>query len=521
MGKKRIQVKKIREILRLNTLDLSDRKIARALRVSRPFVADKIQRLQESGKTYELIKDIPDSELMALLNNKENSKLEKTRYKELSQYFQYISSELKRTGVTLGLLWNEYKEKHADGYKYSQFCYHYQMWKKMCDLIMHIDHKAGDKMFVDYAGDRLCIYDRESEEAQPVETFVAVLGGSGLTYVETSESQEKDNWISSNENAILYFGGVTAAIVPDNLRSAVSKSDPYEPGINPDFDDFAEHYGTVIIPARVRKARDKALVENAVNIVYMRIYAPLRNKKFYSIEELNEAIKELLEIHNNTHFQRLDYSRRQLFERVEKEALKPLPAQKYPRKTTKIVTAGINYHVELREDKHYYSFPHYIKKKNVKVSVKLVYNERIVAIYYDNVRIAQHLRDRTPNGYTTVPEHMPSHHRIYSEWDKERILRWSQKYGETAKHVVEKIFATRKHPEQAYKACLGLLNLPKKYGEKAFEQVCLKACKYNVYSIKRITEMLKVIVENEKQPKLSFEIQIPEHENIRGSEYYN
>ena len=248
---------------------------------------------------------------------------------------------------------------------------------------MHIKHKAGDKMFVDYAGDKLTYVDRKSGKERSVETFVAILGASGLTYAEASVSQEKEEWIRSNERAFWYFGGASDAIVPDNLKSAVNSADRYEPEINPDFAEFAEYYGTVILPARVREARDKALVENAVKLVYQRIYAPLRNRTFYSLEELNEALWGLLEEHNNKAFQRLKISRRELFERTERGALKSLPAVRYPMKTTKWVTVQFNYHVELREDLHYYSVPYYLYQKEPKTKMKMVYDDRIVALYYD------------------------------------------------------------------------------------------------------------------------------------------
>ena len=288
----------------------------------------------------------------------------------MAQCFPHIVVELKRKGVTLQLLWQEYREKHPEGYQYSQCCYHFGSWKDSSEVRMHIKHKAGDKMFVDYAGEKWPITEAKTGRVKLMEVFVAILGASGLTYAEATVSQRQEDWIRSNERALWYFGGVASAIVPDNLRPAVSHSNPYEPGINPMFDDFAEHYDTVIIPARVRKARDKALVENAVQLVYQRIYAPLRNRTFYSLEELNEAIGPLLEEHNNKTFQRLRISRRELFERTERSALRPLPSERYPMKETRWVTVQFNYHVELREDLHYYSFPHYLCKKEPKTKVK-------------------------------------------------------------------------------------------------------------------------------------------------------
>ncbi|NVM24094.1 MAG: IS21 family transposase, partial [Desulfobacterales bacterium] len=362
MARKRITMKKIRDVIRLkSTTELSERQIAGALSISRPVVEKYWSCFQASGLVFEQIAEMADSELLRMV---EKPRIEKSaKYRQLAQYFPHIVMELKRKGVTLQLLWQEYKQKHPEGLQYSQFCYHFQSWKNGSEVRMHIKHKAGDKMFVDYTGQKWPIIDPKSGKETQVEVFVAILGASGLTYAEGSVSQEKEEWIRSNERALWYFGGVTAAIVPDNLRSAVSHADRYEPGINPTFDDFAEYYGTVILPARVREARDKALAENAVRLVYQRIYAPLRNRTFYSLEELNEAIWSLLEEHNNKDFQRLKISRRELFERTERGALKSLPAVRYPMKRTKWVTVQFNYHVELREDLHYYSVPYYLYKK--------------------------------------------------------------------------------------------------------------------------------------------------------------
>ena len=347
MARKRIGMKKIREIIRFReTTDMSERKIARALNISRPVVAQYIKDFNASGLTYEQIKDMADSRLLSLFEKQKNRKCSK--YEELSQQFPYVAIELKKTGVTLMTLWNEYQRGHPGGYSYSQFCYHFQVWRSASKVTMHIEHKAGDKMFVDYAGDRLTIVDRKTGREQKVEVFVAILGSSQLTYAEASLSQKSEEWIRSNERAFIYFGGVTQAIVPDNLKSGVTRSNKYEPGINPMFDDFAEHYRTVVLPARVRRPQDKALVENAVRLVYQRIYAPLRNRTFFSLKELNEAIRDLLEKHNDTPFQRLKTSRRELFDRVEKQVLSPLPAERYAIKQCKELTVQFNYHVELR-----------------------------------------------------------------------------------------------------------------------------------------------------------------------------
>jgi transposase len=507
-------MKKIREIIRFKeTTNMSDRKIARALNISRPVVAQYLKDFNASGLTYEETKDIPDSRFLALFEKQRNKRCSK--YEDISKLFPYFVMELKKTGVTLMILWNEYQKEHPDGYSYSQFCYHFQVWRNASKVTMHIEHKVGDKMFVDYAGDKLAIVDRKTGKEQPVEVFVAILGASQLTYAEASFSQKSEDWIRSNERAFIYCGGVTQAIVPDNLKSGVTQSNRYEPGINIMFDDFAGHYQTVILPARVRRPQDKALVENAVNLVYQRIYAPLRNRIFYSLEELNEAIWDLLEQHNNTPFQRLKTSRRELFDNIEKPVLKPLPKERYAIKQSKELTVQFNYHVELREDRHYYSVPWQLKGKRVRV----VYDDRNVAIYCDNVRIIQYKRDRSPNGYTTLHTHMPPHHRFYAQWSPERFIRWAQSIGDDVAEIIQMVLTSRKHPEQAFKTCMGILNLVKKHGPDRLNKACARALGFGFYSYKRIKNILDRGLEEEPLIE-SRELTVSSHENIRGSLYY-
>ena len=514
MARKRIGMKKIREIIRFKeTTNMSERKIARALNISRPVVAQYINDFKTSGLTYEDTKDMSDSRLLTLFEKQKKTKC--SQYEELSQQFPRVAIELKKTGVTLMTLWNEYQREHPGAYSYSRFCYHFQVWRNASKITMHIEHKAGDKMFVDYAGDRLMIVDRRTGREQPVEVFVAILGASQLTYAEASLSQISEEWIRSNERAFIYFGGVTQAIVPDNLKSGVAKSNKYEPGINPMFDDFAEHYRTVILPARVRRPQDKALVENAVRLVYQRIYAPLRNRTFFSLKELNEAIWDLLEKHNETQFQRLKISRRGLFEKIEKSVLKSLPMERYAIKQCKELTVQINYHVELREDRHYYSVPWQFRGKRVRV----IYDDRTVAIYYDNIRIVQHKRSRIPNDYTTLPAHMPPEHRNYAEWSPEHFIKWGQSVGDDVAEMIEVVLKSRKHPEQAFKTCMGILNLVKEHGPDRLNKACGRALGFGFHSYRRIKNILDRGLEEENLED-SMGLPVSSHENIRGSQYY-
>ena len=510
MVNRRIRMGKIKEIIRLYESGLSIRKIAAALFVSRPVVSQYIIDWRASGLKYKNIENISDTRLLELLGKK---KQESQKYKELAENFSYYTKEFKKKGVTLYMLWEEYIEKYPDGYKYTQFCYHYQIWRQADNVTMHIEHKAGDKCFVDFAGAKLQTVDRLTGQITYVEVFVAILGASELTYVQAVESKTKENLIYATENAFIYFGGVPQAIVPDALKSAVNVANKWEPDLNPEYFNFAEHYGTVILPARAGRAKDKAMVENAVKIIYSRVFAPLRNKIFHSLADLNEAIYDLLEKHNDTKFQRLDTTRKQLFDEIEKDKLKPLQRQRYEFKNVSFATVAFNYHVYLCHDKHYYSVPYRLSGKRV----KLTYSATAVEIFYDNIRIAYHRRCRKPGGYTTNKDHMPAHHRYYLEWSPERIAGWAAKVGPNTKELVNKILEACKHPEQGYRMCIGIINLAKKYTNTRVDNACLKAIEYRLYSYKAVKNILDEGLDNQEESNST----LPIHGNIRGAAYYN
>ena len=317
---------KIREIIRLDQqCNLSKRAIARALSISRPVVSEYIQKIKSCDIDYKTAQSLDDDTLLDIVEGSGTSQSQ--RYLTLREKFEYLVKELKRTGVTLERLWQEYRTEHPDGYGYSQFCFHFQVWRNASEISMHMEHKVGDKAFVDFAGKHLQIVNRDTGELTDVEVFVSILGASEYTYVEAVASQKKHDWIKANINALEYFGGVPLAIVPDCLKTAINKPNPYEPDINPEYEDFAKHYQTVILPAR--PVRPKALVENAVRLVYSRIYAAIRNRIFYNLKELNLAIHEELEKHNAKPMQRPKVSRKQIFDESEKSALIPLPAERY------------------------------------------------------------------------------------------------------------------------------------------------------------------------------------------------
>ena len=516
MANKPIQMRKVRELLRLYfEQEISARKAAKILGIGKTAASQYVAGFKSSGLSYPAIRALSDTELIQAINLKKESA--NPRYQELFSLFPYFEKELKRTGVTLQLLWQEYKNVRDEHYGYSQFCHHYYHWRKEQRASMHMEHKAGDKLYVDFAGKKLAVTHPDTGEIIEHEVFVSVLGSSQLSYIEAVSSQTKADWIAANENALHFYRGVPAAIVPDCLKSAVISADKYEPEINQSFNDFADHYGTVILPARALHPKDKALAENFVRSAYNHIYAPLRNETFFSLEELNNALWEQLDTYNKKNFQGRDYSRKYLFDEVEKPHLKPLPIQKYELKTFNQCRVQYNHHVYLREDKHYYSVPFQLTGKQVLIS----YTCRDVEIYFNNKRVASHLRNRHPYGYTTNKEHRPKNHRYIADWTPDRFIKWARKIGPEAEQVITQMLDSRKHPEQAYKSCMGLLKLAQKHDRKNYIKACRKALEMNCIKYKFIKNTLDSKAFNLTQQEELDLFKLPQHDNIRGKEIYN
>jgi len=519
MGRRKTRVSKVREIIHYGcTTRLSERQIGRALCVSRTVVAKTLRAFRQSGLQMAAVQAMADSELQQRLQGAAAPDPD-SRYALLAARFPQMVLELKKKGMTLEYLWDRYANEQPQAYQYSQFCRHFQRWRQDDEVTLHIDYRGGEAMLVDWAGDKLSVINGHNGQPWELNQFVAILGASQLTFVEARESQNEEQWIRANEAALKYFGGCPQALIPDNTTTAVSHPDRYEPGINPVFDDFACHYGVTILPARVRHPRDKALVEGAVHLVYQRISSRLAGRVFYSLKEVNAAIAELLEAHNNKSFSRLPYSRRQLFAEVEQPVLRPLPAEPFLVKSTTEATVQINYHVELREDRHYYSVPHHLRRRDPPTRVKLVYDDRVVAIYWDNLRVVQHRRDRTPNGYTTLAEHMPEQHRWYTEWSPERFQSWAASMGPATSELIGRVLAAASYPPQAFRSCLGILSLAKPHGSQRLNAACAKALALGSLSYKRVKNILALNMEQEGQPLLDLG-GLPLHENVRGQQYF-
>ena len=480
MANKTIAMKKLRTVLRLYTEGKSKLFISGYCRISRNTVKKYIARFKSSKLTYNLVEGMSKSALHTLFQSSEQVELD-PRFEVLESRFIKMQKALSKHGVTLQRLWEEYIREHPDGYQLTQFKVYYRKWTGHTSVSMRIEHKAGDKMQVDYTGKKLHIIDKSTGELIAVEVFVSILGASQLIYVEASESQAQEHFITSCENALEYYGGVPRAIVPDNLKSAVTKSHRYEPKINAAFEDFAEHYSTTILPARVYKPKDKALVEGTVKIVYRSIYAALRDRQFFSVEALNQAILEELEKLNNRRFSHRPYSRRELFEELEQTLLKPLPQNRYEARESSSATVMKNGHVCLRKDHHYYSVPFgYTGKK-----VKLTYTTKLVEVYYNYRCIASHKRIKSPYNYTTDTDHLASTHKFITQWNPEYFLKWAANISPDVEKLISLILDKKPHPEQAYRSCIGVLSLHKKVGRERLDKACTRALEYGQYKLRK------------------------------------
>lgn len=515
MANKTIDMSKVRQILRLFTQGKSKVSISQQTGASRNTVKRYIRKFLQEKLTFEDLSSLGDAELEVMFGSSQPPDLGQ-RYDELLRLFPGMEKRFKQKGVTIDLLWRQYRQEYPNGYGHTQFHGYFTAYIGRARPVMHLEHKAGDKMYIDFAGEKLSITDQQTGEVQYVEVFVAVLGCSQLTYVEAVPTQRRQDFIGACENALQYFGGVPAAIVPDNLKSAVTRSSKYEPTINETFADFAEHYGTAILPARAYRPKDKSLVEGMVKIVYRKVYAGLSGSTYFTLESLNAAIRSALEELNNAPFKGRNYSRRQQFEEVEKESLLPLPVYRYEFKQQQIVTVMKNGHVCLGIDKHYYSVPYrYIGKK-----VKLQFTRDHLEIYYKYERIAQHQRQFRKYHYTTTDDHLASAHRYLSDWTPEKFIEQARQIDEEVAAYILSVIENKQHPEQAYKSCSGILNLARKVGQQRLIMACRRASSYGVYNYAIVVQILEKRLDTLTDEEREDTSRMPAHNNIRGNDYY-
>jgi transposase len=509
---KRLPMRKIGEALRLRAAGLSTRRIAASLGAGQSTVSEYLKRAERAGLSWPLPEGVTDADLERRLFQPQGGE---TRCGLAPPDWPVVHRELRRKNVTLSLLWEEYRASHPDdGYGYSRFCELYRRWEGRLAPTMRQHHVAGDKLFVDYAGDPLDVMDPQTGEVREAQLFVAVLGASNYTYAEASWTQTLPDWIGSHVRALEFFGGVPDQIVSDNLKSGVTKACFYEPKVNRTYADLAAHYDTVVIPARPYKPRDKAKVEVGVQVVQRWIAARLRHRRFFSLAELNAAIRDLLGGINGKITRHLGASRRDLFEQLDRSALKPLPAEPYEYAEWQERRVGLDYHVEIH--RHYYSVPHRLLKKKLWARI----TAGTVEIFHEGQRVASHVRTSANRQHTTVPEHMPDSHRRYAGWTPEEIKRQAARIGPNTATLVDVILRERTHPEQGFRSCLGIVRLAKPHGRDALEAACLRALEINARSYKSVNSILKNNL-HRRRPEPAADGPAISHPNIRGAGYYH
>ena len=514
MPQRRMSMRRIKEVLRLDWIGgLSQREIARSVRMSKTGVANVVCRAKAAGLDWQRASGMTDDELEALLYPEPQGVPGGRRaapdweevYRELTQHRH----------VTLQLLWEEYRAG-ATGptYSYSRYCELYQRWKRRLNVTMRQSWRAGERLFVDYAGDTVAIVDRKTGEVREAQLFVAVLGASSYTYAEVTWSQDLGDWTGSHVRTFEYLGGVPEIVTPDNLKSGVKSPHRYDPEVNRTYHELAEHYGFAVIPARVRKPRDKAKAENGVLVVERWILARLRHRRFFSLEEANEAIWELVDQLNSKPFQKLSGSRRSWFEEVERPALKPLASRRWELARWKSAKVGPDYHVEV--DGAYYSVPYGLVGERVDVRA----TASTVEVFLRGRRVASHARVLQKGAARTVAAHMPKSHQEQAKWTPQRVQRWATKSGPNVAKLTERIMASREHPQQGFRACLGIIRLAGRHGAARLDKACARALALGAYSYRSVASILDrgleekpVLQEDPAQP-------VVDHENVRGGEFF-
>jgi transposase len=504
-------MRKIRDALRLQAGGLSTRKIAASLAVGQSTVSEYLKRAGRAGLVWPLPEALTDATLERRLFHPVGGE---TRRVQAQPDWPMVHRELKRKNVTLSLLWEEYRAAHAEGYGYSRFCDLYRRWEGRLAPTMRQHHVAGERMFVDYAGATLAVIDAATGAMRQAQLFVAALGASNYLFAEASWTQTLPDWIGAHCRALAWFGGVPAQIVSDNLKSGVTKACFYEPAVNRTYADMAAYYDAAVVPARPYKPRDKAKVEVAVQVAQRWIVARLRNRRFFSLAELNAAIRDLVDRLNDRVTRHLGASRRQLFEDLERPALKPLPAAPYVYAQWQERTVGLDYHVEV--DHHHYSVPHRLLRRKVWARA----TQATVEIFHDGQRVAAHLRAAPDRRHTTLRDHMPSSHRRYADWTPEKIRREAAAIGPGAEALVAAILHERTHPEQGFRSCLGILRLARTHAPDRLEAACRRALEIGARSYTSVSSILKTRLDR-RRPDPAADAPAISHPNIRGAGYFH
>lgn len=518
MANRRKDTMQIRQILRLHKLGLSNRQIAIELSIHRNTINSYVRLFKQSNRSISDLLALPPAQLMALFPKAQM--IQKGRYEILSSYFTQILKDSKQVGFTLQNAWEWYKTKDPGAYGYTQFVKHYKDWLGQKDVHLKLHHKAGEKLMIDYTGKKLHWIDKSSGELIEVEVFVGVLPSSGYLYAEASSSQNKFDFISSMQRCLSYIGGVPKVLICDNLKSAVSQGSKYEATLNRTFRDMADHYGCAINPTRPYRPKDKAMVERMVQLVYQQIFYKLRNEHYYSLHQLNERIRELLNHLNDRPFKGIQISRREMFLQTELACLSPLPPQGYSFKEFQRAKVQKNSHVYMSADKHYYSVPY----RYIGHHVKIHYTSQIVEVYYYHQRIACHKRQLIKSAYSTKKEHLPSTHQFYLDWNPDYFKKMAQQIGPYTTQYINRLFSQPGYTETKYKRAMGVIQLIKKYPRERLEKSCRLALLHPESSYKRILHILDKKLDQQADlftsVKTVNESHIPQHQNIRGANYY-
>ncbi|MGH7744540.1 MAG: IS21 family transposase [Candidatus Dormibacteria bacterium] len=507
-------MRKIHEVLRLKAQGMSVADIATSVGAGRTTVYEYLSRAESASLGWPLPEGTDEETLELKLFPPPTAALAAVR--PVPEWRQ-VNRELKKAKhVTLRLVWLEWRENNPDGWGYSQFCWHYKRWLSGQDVVMRLSYPGGERMFVDFSGDLAEWVDPGSGEVHKAEVFVAVLGASGMCYAEATRGQDLGSWVTAHMNAWAAFGGVTTLTVPDNLKAGVSKACYYDPEVNPSYAELARHYQTSVLPTRAAHPRDKAAVEAGVASVERWVLAPLRNRRFFSLGELNEAIAERVAALCARPFRGEPTSRAELFAELERPFLRPLPQRRYELAAWKKVTANIDYHVEF--DRRYYSVPYRLVRQRLELRA----TQSTIEVFQAGKRVAAHAREHGRRRYVTDPDHMPAAHRAHAEWTPSRLVAWAKTISPATAVVVEKILESRPHPEHAYRACLGLMNLSKRYGADRVGAACARALATGATSYSSVKSIL---AENLDRVPLPPAGQLPapsaDHENLRGADYWN
>jgi len=514
MAKKKLSMRQIQEILRLKHQNqLKIREIARSCALPTSTVGDYLKRAEAAGISWPLPDGMDEQQLLERLMASAPADPPEADSGAVEPDWAYIHKELRRKSVTLMLLWKEYRQAHPQGYGYSRFCELYRIWADKLDPVLRQHHVPGEKMFVDWAGQTVPIHSSEDGSVSQVHVFVAVLGASNKTYAEAFANEQLAAWIAAHCHAYAFFNGVAKVTVPDNTKTGVERPCRYEPLLHRTYQEMAEHYGTVIIPTRPRRPRDKAKAEGGVLISERQILAAMRDQRFFTLGELNEAIAQRLAILNDQPFQKLEGSRNSWFESMERAQLLPLPAAPFELATWSAAKVNIDYHVEV--EKHLYSAPYQLIHE--KLDVRL--SDQTVELFHHGKRVAAHLRSYQPGRFTTLDEHRPKSHQKHLEWTPSRIISWAKSIGPECGKIVEKIMETRPHPEQGFRSALGIIRLEKSFGKDRLEAACRRALHFGACSYRSVQSILKKNLD--AQPlEQDLPLFSPSHSNLRGGPYY-